>query len=107
MLLKSLGAFMAFDDKELGRRVFPTRFGAPQGSQREREMLNVVGGAGGIRKKTTENPDGSTTRLVTRAGQPRFVTSGGGAEVAPCLRGPFEEETTPDQFAKRRWHGIR
>lgn len=98
---KSRGACVAFDDKERGR-VFPTRFGPPQGAQREREMLGVVGGAGGIRQKMAQNPGGSTTRLVTRDGQPRFITTGGGQEAAPCLRGPLEEKTA--QFARRRWH---
>jgi len=83
--------------------VLPVRDGTAQGAAREREMLDAVGGADGIRQRIVLNPDGSTTTLRTRAGQPEFVTRGGGPSPgAPCLRGPFEEEAA--QFAKRMWH---
>lgn len=83
--------------------VLPVRDGITQGAAKEREMLEAVGGADGIRQRIVLNPDGSTTTLRTRAGQPEFVTRGGGPPPgAPCLRGPFEEEAA--QFAKRMWH---
>lgn len=73
-----------YDDKFLGP-VFPTRHGTAQGGSTERQMLDSTQGAAGIRTKIRMNPDGSQTRLRTRAGMPEFVTidaeSGGGDEV--------------------------
>ena len=73
-----------YDDKFLGP-VFPTRSGTAQGGATERQMLDSTQGAAGIRTKIRMNPDGSQTRLRTRAGMPEFVTldaeSGGGDEV--------------------------
>lgn len=73
-----------YDDKLLGP-IFPTRSGTAQGGATERQMLDSTQGAAGIRTKIKMNPDGSQTRLRTRAGMPEFVTidaeSGGGDEV--------------------------
>lgn len=73
-----------YDDKLLGP-VFPTRSGTAQGGATERQMLDSTQGSAGIRTKIRMNPDGSQTRLRTRAGMPEFVTidaeSGGGDEV--------------------------
>jgi hypothetical protein len=90
---------MAYDDKDLGP-VFPTRTGPPQGKTTERGMLDVVGGAAGIRTRVAENLDGSKTLLRTRAGNPEFITTGGVSPTDPCVRGPFEEV----DFSQRRWH---
>lgn len=58
--------------------VFPTRNTPNQGSGIEREMLDSVGGAHGIRTKVFINDlDGSTTLLRTRAGSPEFYTTPG------------------------------
>lgn len=68
---------MSYKDDD-GRIVFPTRAGSARGASFERKMIDSVGGSGGIRRAVRLNPDGTTTRLVTRAGNPDFITSGGG-----------------------------
>lgn len=50
-------------------------------------MLDAVGGAGGIRTRILDNPDGTTTRLKTRAGAPEFVTSVNDTVSSTGLRG--------------------
>lgn len=67
---------MSYEEND-GKAVFPTRKGAPQGTAAERKMLDVVGGAQGIRKRVSTNDDGTTTRLTTRAGFPEFVSESG------------------------------
>lgn len=57
-----------YDDK------FPTRFGPTIGGGQERQMLDRARGANGIKAGYRNHPDGSTTRLKTRAGFPQFVT---------------------------------
>lgn len=63
-----------YDDKLLGP-VFPTRTGTAPGGSTERQMLDSTEGAAGIRTKLRTNPDGSQTRLRTKAGMPEFVTT--------------------------------
>lgn len=59
---------------------FPTRHGTPAGSAVERKMLDNAFGSKGIVNRYRENPDGSTTVLRTRAGNPEFTTDDSGAK---------------------------
>jgi hypothetical protein len=53
---------------------FPTRSGPSIGGAKERQMLDHLGGADGIRTHYRLNPDGSKTRVDTRLGWPHFTT---------------------------------
>jgi hypothetical protein len=81
---------MAFEDDQLKKTVFPTRDGTPQGAGAERKMLEPIGGAATIRTQIKDNPDGSTTMLRTRAGNPEFTTRGG-IQDSVCIKGPLTE----------------
>lgn len=59
----------------------PTRIGPLIGKSRERVMLAGAGGPDGIRKKYSQNANGSTTMLKTRAGMPQFSTSAPGGLI--------------------------
>ena len=72
---------MAFYDFKLGN-LFPTREGVAIGTGPERVMLEAVGGAGNIKKRFQNNPDGSVTMLQTRNGWPVFTTIPGIPVVA-------------------------
>lgn len=65
---------MAYDDKKFGH-MFPTRHGGASGTANERAMLDRLGSSEGYRKQWRLNADGSTTRLDTRNGAPRFITT--------------------------------
>ena len=64
---------MAFDDK--GFPIFPSRDGGSIGASLENRMLDIVGGAQGIRTRIQTLPDGSTVMLRTRGGMPEFTMS--------------------------------
>ena len=53
----------------------PRREGPIVGKSVESRMLQKVGGADGLRTKIRSNPDGSTTTLRTRNGNPKFTTT--------------------------------
>ena len=60
--------------KDDNSNIFPTRTGDAQGASLERKMIDVVGGPDGIRRRLHINPDGKTTLLKTRGGNPEFLT---------------------------------
>lgn len=72
---------MSYNDKKKGF-ILPTRHGSPIGGANERQMLDQVGGSEGYRKNFRVEPDGTTTMLTTKNGQPQFQTlvSGGSDE---------------------------
>lgn len=67
----------------------PTRIGPRIGKSNERKMMDKAGGPDGIRKIYSQNPDGSTTMLKTRAGMPQFSPDpsrgSGGTVVEPPI----------------------
>lgn len=63
------------DDKDsLFGDSLPTRDGVPSGRSNERQMLERIGGSEGFRSERRDNPDGSSTLLRTRNGNPEFIT---------------------------------
>jgi len=64
---------MSYNDKKKGFTL-PTRHGSPLGGASERQMLDQVGGSPGYRKNFRIEPDGTTTMLTTKNGQPQFQT---------------------------------
>lgn len=64
---------MSYNDKKFGN-LFPTRQGTAIGGANERQMLDQVSGAAGYRKNFRVEPDGTTTMLTTKNGQPQFQT---------------------------------
>ena len=71
-------------------KIFPTRFGTPQGDALENRMLFKAGDIDGFKTVIITNADGTTTRLRTRGGMPEFVTSvEKKAEDTGCLHGLY------------------
>ena len=70
---------MSYNDKKFGN-LFPTRQGTAIGGANERQMLDQVGGSVGYRKNFRIEPDGTTTMLTTKNGQPQFQNLGGGGD---------------------------
>lgn len=69
-----------FDHKTIMR----VRTGPNQGDATERQMLDAIDDTGNFRTRLMLHPDGSTTRMKTKAGMPEFITD----EVPPV-----EDET--------------
>lgn len=64
---------MSYNDKKFGG-ILPTRNGAVIGGAGERSMLDRMGGSEGYRKDFRIEPNGTTTMLTTKNGQPQFQT---------------------------------
>lgn len=103
---------MAFDDNKLGT-LFPTRHGGIIGTGPERVMLEATDGAGNIKKRFQNNPDGSVTMLQTRNGWPEFTTLGTTTVEAlfPYLESgqlewSFPGEENPARLDAAKWHFL-
>ena len=83
---------MSYKDDEKGGVLFPTRFGAANGTARERKMLDHAGGAYGVlRRKFIDPSTGATTLLKTRAGMPTFITDDDGGKKKCPIYTPVVE----------------
>ena len=77
---------MSYKNKDDWMVVFPTRSGEATGTSNERKMLDNAGGSDGTVRRVRENPNGTTTLLKTRYGNPTFITDGGGKKYCPVFK---------------------